>query len=191
MLSPSSLSTAASRIFIHPRSPQLIPQNNLTLLFNPPKLTIGPTISAPILPHPSVLTQIPLVLFPQLQYSFTQTKPTLHPAVAEHRTGRGLSGSVSLHLNLAESKQTPRPSDSRAHAQLEVPLLLQRRSIWQLESQAGDVHTPLAQVLPKAQTLPHAPQCSLDVLRSWQPLLQRATSGPVQIGVDVDVGNVG
>jgi hypothetical protein len=31
----------------------------------------------------------------------------------------------------------------------------------------------------------------LDVLRSWQPLLQRATSGPVQIGVDVDVGNVG
>jgi hypothetical protein len=159
------------------------------LLFNCPKLTIGPTISAPDAPHPSVLTHIPLVTVElQLQYSLTQTNPMLHPAVAEQRTGLGLAGSVSLHRNLAASKQTPRPSDSRAQAQLEVPLLLlllQSRRNWQFESQAVEVHTPLAQDLPTAQLLPQAPQWSLEVRRSWQPPSHRATPFPVQIGVGI------
>jgi hypothetical protein len=158
------------------------------LLFISPKLTIGPTISAPDAPHPSVLTQIPLVTVElQLQYSLTQTNPKSHPAVAVQRTGLGCDGSVSLHLNLAASKQTPRPSDSLAHAQLDVPLLLQRRRNWQLESQAVEVHTPLAQDLSPLHLLPQAPQLSLDVRRSWHPPSHSATPFPVQMGV----GSVG
>jgi hypothetical protein len=165
-------------------------QNNLTLLFIlfiSPKLTIGPTISAPDAPHPSVLTQIPLVTVElQLQYSLTHTNPISHPAVAEQRTGRGCSGSVSLHLKRAESKHTPRPSDSRAHAHVDVPLLLlQRRRNWQLESHAVEVQTPLAQDLSGAHWLPQEPQLLLEVRRSWQVPLHSATPLPVQMGVGV------
>jgi hypothetical protein len=60
---------------------------------------------------------------------------------------------------LAESKQTPEPSVSLAHAQLEVPLvLLQRRRNSQLESQAVEVQTPFVQDLPEAHLLLQAPQ---------------------------------
>jgi len=92
-----------------------------------------------------------------------------------------------MHLNLAESKQTPLPSDSLAHAQVEVPLLLslQRRRSSQLESHAVDVQTPLVQALPALHLLPHTPQWSLDVRRSWQLPLQTATPLPVQMGVGV------
>jgi hypothetical protein len=123
----------------------------------------------------------------QLQYSLTHTNPTSHPAVAVQRTGRGCKGSVSLHRKRAASKQTPRPSDSRAHAQLEVPLLLQRRRNWQLESQAVEVQTPLAQERPMAHSLPQAPQLSLEVRRSWHVPLHSATPLPVQMGVGVGV----
>jgi hypothetical protein len=149
---------------------------------------MGPTISAPDAPHPSVLTQIPLVTVElQLQYSLTHTNPMLHPAVAEQRTGRGCNGSVSLHLNRAESKHTPRPSDSRAHAHVDVPLLLQRRRNWQLESHAVEVQTPLAQDLLGAHWLPQEPQLSLEVRRSWQVPLHSATPLPVQMGVGMGV----
>jgi hypothetical protein len=134
-----------------------------------------------------VLTQIPLVTVElQLQYSLTHTNPISHPAVAEQRTGRGCSGSVSLHLKRAESKHTPRPSDSRAHAHVDVPLLLlQRRRNWQLESHAVEVQTPLAQDLSGAHWLPQEPQLLLEVRRSWQVPLHSATPLPVQMGVGV------
>lgn len=91
-----------------------------------------------------------------------------------------------MHLNLAESKQTPLPSDSLAHAQDEVPLLLlQIRRSSQLESQAVDVQTPFVQALPALHLLPHTPQWSLEVRRSWQLPLQTATPLPVQMGVGV------
>ncbi|KAH7093000.1 hypothetical protein FB567DRAFT_433077, partial [Paraphoma chrysanthemicola] len=157
--------------------------NSLLLLPIRPKLTNGPLFSAPCLPHPSVLTQIPeLVPLHPLQNSLTQTNPILHPDVETQRSTLGFSGSVvPLHLNLFVSKQTPRPSDSMAQAQLEVPLFMVTGQ--KVESHAVEVQTPFAQVLPLAQALLHAPQWSLEVRRSWQPPLQRATPLPLQIGV--------
>jgi hypothetical protein len=185
-----NLSRPALDVSIIPlQCPLQTPQNNLILLPMSPKLTNGPATSAPDAPHPSVLTQIPGVAVElQLQYSLTHTNPMSQPAVAEQRTGRGCKGFVSLHLNLAASKHTPRPSDSRAHAQLEVPLLLQRRRNWQLESQAVEVQTPLAQERPIAHWLPQAPQLSLELPRSWHVPSHSATPFPVQMGVGVFVG---
>jgi hypothetical protein len=143
-------------------------------------------MSAPETPHPSVLTQIPAVVPLHAQNSLTQTKPTLQLAVSEQRTGCGFAGSSSTHLNLAESKQTPLPSDSLAHAQDQVPLLLlQGRRNSQLESQAVDVQTPFVQALPVLHLLLHRPQWSLDLRRSWQLPLQRAAPLPVQMVVGV------
>ncbi|KAL5118518.1 hypothetical protein ACEQ8H_003533 [Pleosporales sp. CAS-2024a] len=159
-LHPSRLPVSASITHF----PSSVPSQNTPALLPviSPNPTRAPVPSAPDLPQPSVLTQMPLLLPLQAQYSLTHTKPTSQPAVAEQGTARGFFASASSHLNLAESKQTPAPSDSLPHVQVEVPLLLQRRRNWQFESQAGAVQTP-----------------------SWQPPLQSATPVPVQMGVFV------
>jgi hypothetical protein len=163
------------------------PQNNFTLLPNSSNPTNGPIAPAPLLPHPCVLTQIPVVTPLHAQNSFTQTNPRSHPAVAAQRTGAGF---VPLQLNCAASKHTPLPPDSRAQVQVDVPLLLHRRRKSQLESHALEVQTPLVQDLPTAQALLQAPQWSLEVRRSWQPPLQSATPLPPQMGVGVAEGDV-
>ncbi|KAF1834335.1 hypothetical protein BDW02DRAFT_630463 [Decorospora gaudefroyi] len=73
----------------------------------------------------------------------------------------------------------PLPSAVSAQMHVAVPLLEPHmRSKPQRESQAGDVHTPFRQTLPKAQALSQRPQRRGSLLMSAQPPSQSSMPGP-------------
>ncbi|RAR02546.1 hypothetical protein DDE82_005789 [Stemphylium lycopersici] len=160
--------------------------NPLTVLLRlsiSPILTKPPTTLVPCSPQPAVATQMPVGgTIPQLQTSLTHADPIGQPPSPKLLAWH-LTRLVSSQLYAPLSKQIPLPSTVVAQMQVVVSLPEPHmRSKPQRESHAGEAQTPLTQSLPKAQALPHRPQCNTSVLVSWQPPLQSSMPGPVQMG---------